>query len=310
MTAIIVLALRPMSQSTDAPARPFDDASAVEPLGDGRFLADVDLNWSAPTAANGGYVAAMVVRAIELQADPFGQRRLRSLTLHYLRPAGAGPLELQVELVREGRRISNVAVRGIQNGRAVLSALAALAVPDIPAAATWQPAPPEVAPAPPRGAPSLPPDRWRRDERDHWLGHVPGTPSIFQRMRFAPRFGGIPLSGRELAPGAGPETGGWISLPEPHPIDAAYVALLADVWWPPGFEPLDRPAVAPTIDLTIHFRADIPPAGLPDQPVLGWYRSSAARDGLVEEDGLLFLRDGTLLAHSRQLAIFMPVDAG
>ncbi|MCW2954885.1 MAG: hypothetical protein JWQ48_4055 [Conexibacter sp.] len=297
-----------MSQSTDSRARSFDDASAVEPLGDGRFLADIDAGWSAPTAANGGYLAAIVVRAIELHADPLGLRRLRSLTLHYLRPAGAGPLELQVELVREGRRISNVRVRATQDGREVLSALAALAVPDLPAAGTWLLPPPVVAAAPPRRAPRITADRWRRDDDAHWLALFDGAPAISHRVQLAPRFGGVPFSGRELPPGEGPEAGGWITLPEPHPVDAAYVALCTDVWWPPGFEPLDRPAVAPTIDLTIHFRADIPPAGLPDQPVLGWFRSTTARDGLVEEDGLLFLGDGTLLAHSRQLAIFMPVD--
>jgi hypothetical protein len=165
-----------------------------------------------------------------------------------------------------------------------------------------------VAAAPPRRAPRITADRWRRDDDAHWLALFDGAPAISHRVQLAPRFGGVPFSGRELPPGEGPEAGGWITLPEPHPVDAAYVALCTDVWWPPGFEPLDRPAVAPTIDLTIHFRADIPPAGLPDQPVLGWFRSTTARDGLVEEDGLLFLGDGTLLAHSRQLAIFMPVD--
>ncbi|MDO8211791.1 acyl-CoA thioesterase II [Conexibacter sp. CPCC 206217] len=292
--------------SSFTPARSFDDATALRPLCDGRFAADVDLGWAAPTAANGGYLAAIVVRAILAHADPLGERRLRSLTIHYLRPAGAGPLELTVELVRTGRRISNVRVSAIQDGREVLSALAALAVPALPAAGTWLPDPPVVAPAPPREAPRIPAHEWRRDDSAHWLQVHEAAPAISHRVQLAPRFGGAPFSGRQPEHGEPAQAGGWITLPQPHAVDAAYVALCADVWWPPGFEPLDRPAVAPTIDLTIHFRADIPPAGLPDQAVLGWYRSSAAQDGLVEEDGLLFLGDGTLLAHSRQLAIFMP----
>jgi acyl-CoA thioesterase len=307
MTSVILLAFARMSTTESAPARAFDAATAITPLGDGRFAADVDPGWAAPTAANGGYLAAIVVRAIAAHADPAGERRLRSLTLHYLRPAGAGPLELAVDVVRAGRRISTVRVTASQDGREVLTALAALAVPDLPAAGTWLPAPPTVAPAPPRDAPRLPPDRWRRDDDAHWLAMFDGAPAISHRVQLAPRFGGAPFSGRAPAPGEAPQTGGWIMLPQPRPVDAAYVALCADVWWPPGFEPLDRPAVAPTIDLTIHFRADLPPGGLPDQAVLGWYRSSTARDGLVEEDGMLFLGDGTLLAHSRQLAIFMPL---
>lgn len=294
--------------SSLTPARSFDDATAIRALGDGRFAADVDLGWAAPTAANGGYLAAIVVRAILAHADPAGERRLRSLTIHYLRPAGAGPLELTVELIRSGRRISSVRVVATQEGREVLSALAALAVPDLPAAGTWLPAPPAVAPAPARDAGRLPPQEWREDDGTHWLQVHEAAPAISHRVQLAPRFGGAPFSGRRPPAGEAAQAGGWITLPQPHAVDVAFVALCADVWWPPGFEPLDRPAVAPTIDLTIHFRADLPPAGLPDQAVLGWYRSSAAQDGLVEEDGLLFLGDGTLLAHSRQLALLIPIE--
>jgi hypothetical protein len=104
-----------------------------------------------------------------------------------------------------------------------------------------------------------------------------------------------------------PTAGGWIELAERRPIDAAFVALCTDVWWPPSLEPLSRAAGAPTIDLTIHFRADLPPGGLDPEPVLGRFESSAAIGGLVEEDGVLFLADGTLLAQSRQLALLTPV---
>jgi acyl-CoA thioesterase len=296
-----------VTDSAPTPPRTFDDATAIRPLGDGRYAADIDLGWAAPTAANGGYLAAIVVRAVLAHADPQQARRLRSLTLHYVRPVGAGPLELAVETVRSGRRITSVRVRAFQEGREAIAALAALAAPDLPAAGTWLPSPPQVAPAPARDAPRVPPQEWGR-ETDGWLELFDGAPAISHRVQLAPRFGGIPFSGRQPQAGTGPQAGGWIALPDPHPVDVAYLALCADVWWPPGFEPLDRPAVAPTIDLTIHFRADLPPAGLPDQPVLGWYRSTAARDGLVEEDGLLFLGDGTLLAHSRQLALFVPLE--
>jgi hypothetical protein len=83
--------------------------------------------------------------------------------------------------------------------------------------------------------------------------------------------------------------------------------LLADVWWPPSLEPLRAPAIAPTIDLTVHIRADLPRGGLPDQAVLGRFVTSAAVNGTMEEDGELFLADGTLLAQSRQLALLAPL---
>jgi acyl-CoA thioesterase len=301
--------VQPVAVEETAPARAFEDATAVVALGDGRFEAQIDPGWSSPTAANGGYLAAILVRAIQQHADPQAERQLRSLACHYLRPVPAGPMEVEVELTRAGRRVSNVKVTARQNGKDVIAALAALAVPDIPAAGTWAPAPPPAAPAPPRDATATEqPDRYRRDDAAHWLGRVKGMPPMFQRVNVAPRFGGVPFSGDQPEPGEAPETGGWIALPEPRPIDAAWVAMCTDIWWPPGFQPLGRPAIAPTIDLTIHIRADIPPEGLPDAPILGWYRSTAARGGLMEEDAALFLPDGTLLAHSRQLAIFMPYE--
>lgn len=289
----------------------FEQATAVTQVGEGAFRAEIDPGWSTPIAANGGYLAAILMRAIEghgaTRVDE-SVRQLRSLTCHYLRPVSGGPLDVTVEVLRAGRRISTVAVTASQDGKDAIRALAALAVLDLPAAGQWEPEPPAVGPPPARDAPLIAPDDYRRDGAGGWLGPTPTMPPMFRRVRVAPRIGGVPFSNRPLPAGEAPETGGWIALPEARPIDAPFIALCTDVWWPPAFQPLGRPAIAPTIDLTIHVRADIPPEGLPDQPVLGWYRSTAAHGGLMEEDAALFLPDGTLLAHARQLAIFMPLE--
>jgi acyl-CoA thioesterase len=58
---------------------------------------------------------------------------------------------------------------------------------------------------------------------------------------------------------------------------------------------------APTIDLTVHFRAPVPVEG----PLLARFRSRFVRDGYFEEDGELWTRDGTLVAQSRQLALLL-----
>jgi acyl-CoA thioesterase len=307
-----------MSSIAEASAGTFERATTVTQVGEGRFLAQIDPGWSTPIAANGGYLAAILVRAIEASgatgAAAAGEpaaptpRQLRSLTCHFLRPVPAGPLDVSVEVLRAGRRISTVRVTASQHGRDAIHALAALAVLDLPAAGQWEPAPPRVPPAPPRDAPLIPQPEFRERWSEGWLGPTPTMPPMFRRVRVAPRIGGVPFSDRPLSPGEAPETGGWIALPEARPIDAAFIALCTDVWWPPAFQPLGRPAIAPTIDLTIHVRVDVPPQGLPDEPVLGWYRSTAAHGGLMEEDAALFLPDGSLLAHARQLAIFMPLE--
>ncbi|WP_210492191.1 thioesterase family protein [Patulibacter sp. SYSU D01012] len=293
----------PVTPATTAFAR----ATAVRSLGDGRYRAEVGADWSAPTGPNGGYLAAILVRALEGELAPEGERRLRSLTVHYLRTAALGSLEIDVRVLRTGRRTASAAVSARQDGRDVLAGLAAFAAPGLDAAATWTPAAPDV-PAPP--APDAPAVRGAdyRPGGGAWLEAPPGTPSISRQLRMAPVLGTGPFVARPLDGDHGVETGGWIASPEAQPVDAAYVAQLTDFWWPPAFEVLERPAIAPTIDLTIHLRADLPPGGLPPTPVLGTYRSTAAVDGLVEEDATLVLPDGSLLAQARQLALLAPLS--
>jgi acyl-CoA thioesterase len=62
-------------------------------------------------------------------------------------------------------------------------------------------------------------------------------------------------------------------------------------------------AAAPTIDLTVHYRAPLP---LPDGPLLGHFTNAVVRDGFFDEDGLLWTADGTLVAQSRQLGLLIP----
>ncbi|HWK18954.1 MAG TPA: thioesterase family protein [Solirubrobacteraceae bacterium] len=284
----------------------FERSTAVGRVGPGRFAAEIDTGWGIPVGPNGGYVAAIMVRALEAHVTPGRDRRMRSLTCHYLRTPVAGRVDLDVDVVRSGRRFSTGRLTARQDGKEVLIALASFAVPDLAIAATWTPPAPDVEAAPGRDAGVVSPDD-HRPQGGCW-SRVDGLGTLTDRLRFAPRFGsGRPFADVGIAPGSGPQTGGWMMLEEPQPIDAAYAVLCADAWWPPAFEALPKRAVAPTIDLTIHIRADLPPDGLPDQPILGRYRSSASIGGLVEEDGELFLADGTLLAQSRQLALLAPL---
>jgi hypothetical protein len=82
------------------------------------------------------------------------------------------------------------------------------------------------------------------------------------------------------------------------------VAALMDAWAPAVFTRASGPFLAPTIDLTIHFRAPTPIAGTKgDDFYLSAFRSTVANDGFFEEDGELWSPHGELLAQSRQLAL-------
>jgi acyl-CoA thioesterase len=262
----------------------FETDTAVARAGDGAWAANVSSQWSVPRGPNGGYIAAIVLRAMEAElADP--ARAPRSLTLHYLRPPSEGPCEVHVTVERAGRTLSSLNARMIQDGRLMVVALGAFSR-DFPTAADYATAAPGAAPA----------------GELHTVPDVPGVFPIARRVALAPRFGPAPFSGGDEA-----TVGGWLRLAEPRVADAAAVAFYTDAWLPSPFARLTAPAPAPTIDLTIHFRARLPhPAMAPGDPVLARFRSTTSRDGFFEEDGEIWAPDGTLLAQSRQLAILAP----
>jgi hypothetical protein len=59
-------------------------------------------------------------------------------------------------------------------------------------------------------------------------------------------------------------------------------------------------APAPTLELTIHFRSRPDPA---DPLALVRFHTAASLDGLFDEQGEVWDRNGRLLAQSRQLAL-------
>lgn len=251
----------------------------------GGWVAQIDPGWWIHQGPNGGYVAAILARAVEATVDD-PARSLRSLTVHYLRPPAAGPAAVRAQLERRGRSMTTVSVRMEQGDRVLALALAACSSPRD--AIEWDDAdapdvaPPEALEAPPEG-PTIPLNE--RYEVRRALG--------------SPPFGG----------GGEAHSGGWIRLRReeagPLPDDAARRALvvaLTDAWIPPIFSKVAVPLAVPTVDLTVHLRAPLPP-GADDDWFLVEFRSQTSVDGFVEEDGRVWSRDGALVAHSRQLAV-------
>jgi acyl-CoA thioesterase len=262
----------------------FASDTAVHAAGPGVWSASVSSQWSVPRGPNGGYIAAIVLRAMQAEVAD-AARAPRSLTLHYLRPPGEGPCEVHVVVERAGRTLSSLSARLVQDGRLMVVALGAFAA-DFPTAADY------AAPAPAAG----PPPALRT------VADGPGVLPIAQRTALAPVFGPAPLSGGDEA-----LTGGWLRLAEPRIADAEAVAFYCDAWLPAPFTRMTSPAPAPTIDLTIHFRTRLPHPGMgADEPVLARFTSRTSHAGFFEEDGEIWAPDGTLLAQSRQLALLFP----
>jgi acyl-CoA thioesterase len=271
---------------TGAPATEFDRATAVAPLVDGAWAGAVEAGWFAGRGPNGGYLAAIVLRAMLAELDD-PAREPRSLTCHYLRPPAAAPVRIDVTVERAGRATSTLTARLSQDDRPCVLAVAAFGV-GVPAPAAYATEPPAVPP---------PED-------------VAPIDNSASGLSIVSRFEARPAVGAPMFAGAGEAlTGGWLRFAEPRPTDAAALAMFADAWWPTPWVRLREPVPAPTMDLTVHFRAPRAAAALaPGEPVLAVFRSTTAADGFFEEDGDVWTRDGVLLAQSRQLALLAFPD--
>jgi acyl-CoA thioesterase len=273
-----------VSEAGTASLPGFEADTGVEDLGGGHFRAEMSERWWVGKGPNGGYVAAVILRAIQACAAP--ERAPRSLTVHYQRAPLVGLVEISVEVEREGGRVTFLSARMTQDGKVQATAQAVLS------------------------------ENWREDEGFSELvmpdAGEPGElhtidpetrasrPNMLQNYRLRPALGEHAFSG------GAPYTGAWIRTREPRLLDAPLAAAFLDTWFPAPFVRLEHPVGAPTIDYTVHFRSPLPPAGAgPEDPYLVSFKSNIARHGFFEEDGELWTAGGTLLAQSRQLALLI-----
>jgi len=273
---------------TDAVSNEFDRDTAVRRLAPGRYAADMARGWWILRGPNGGYVAAVLLRAmIDAVGDP--ARAPRSLTVHYAAPPAEGPVEIDVVVERAGRSLSTLSARMRQGERLLALALGAFSAP-WKAELEFHHAQMPVVTSP-EDTPPMP----RREG---------GQLSMHGRYEYRWALGAPPFSGASEA-----VVGGWIRLADPRPVDAAVAAAITDAW-PPTVMPVMQPGLQisgfPTIDLTIHFRSVLPVVGATGADwTLAVFRAREVREGFFEEDGELWSPNGQLLVHSRQLAIVM-----
>lgn len=247
----------------------------MRPSGYGVYECDLRRPWWVIVGPNGGYLAAILARALEAEIS---DRPLRSLTIHYLRAPEAGPARVRVEIQRAGRSVTFAHARFEQDGEPFANSQAVLCA-DREGIELDGPPAPRVPP--PEDLDALP----DADE----------APPFARNFDFRPALGAAPFSEAEEA-----LTGGWLALREPRVLDGATLATLCDTWYPAIFATTAAPIAVPTLDLTLHLRARLP---LPHEWVLGRYRTRSARHGLLDEDATLWSRQGELLAQSRQLAL-------
>ena len=242
-----------------------------------RYSADIDGTWWIVAGPNGGYIGAIVARAV-MDAAGSERRRLRTLHLQYLRRPVEGPCEVAVEVIRHGRSVSFARASMQQDGHELVTAAASLA----------------------EGfeAPSF--DEGDGSDFDGWTAadgipaDIPTGPieiPLHRQFDYRPHVSGSM------------RVGGWIRFRESGVLDECALVAMTDAWWPPVIAEMhrfDRPMAVPTIDLTVHLRLR-PPADT--EWVQAIYSSPLADDGYLTEHARLRVPGTGLVAESTQLAI-------
>jgi len=263
------------------------------------FSAEVAPDWRAGRGPHGGYLAAMLLRALiaSVAASASAQREPRdprSLTIHYARPPEPGPVRITTTLERDGRSLSTLSARMHQGEELIALLLAAFSVP-------WTG--PEISDV-------RLPDVDGPDASREGLKLIEHGPEFARHIVLQPRMRGRPFAtDAASADGVQPmEIRAWMGLVEPRPIDALSLAFFSDALIPAPYMRMREWAAVPTIDLTVHFRARMrsAPDADPRELCLAQTTTELVHDGFFVEDGLIWAADGTLLAHSRQLAIVIP----
>jgi acyl-coenzyme A thioesterase PaaI-like protein len=84
--------------------------------------------WHVARGPHGGYLAAILLRALTDAADE-QTPQARSLTIHFVSVPRPGPMRVRTALERRGRSLSSLSARMEQDGKLIALALAAFSIP-------------------------------------------------------------------------------------------------------------------------------------------------------------------------------------
>lgn len=237
--------------------------------------------WAQGRAAFGGLMAAMVYEAMRLKLTD--DRPVRSLAISFVAPAAADvPICFEVDVLREGKAVSTLLGRAVQEGQVVTLVQGNFgagrpSVVNIQAQPAFAMKPLEQA------APELP--------------YIKGvTPEFMRHVALRWAVGGLPFSGNDSR-----QMGGWVRLRDiaDEALNVSHLLALVDAWPPSLLPHLKQPAAGSTLTWTIEF---IQPT--PKLSTLDWCRycveTQYARDGYGHAAAALWSEKGELLALSRQ----------
>ena len=257
----------------------FDKDIAFEQTAPLVFDGTISDNWSINGTPNGGYLMAILARAMTAQTQ---KRSTPILTANYLSRCTPGPARVVVEKLTESAQFSRFRASLVQAEEERITAMGTFSNGNGTAAVTrYEKGPPELLPADACTA----------------IPELPGY-TVYRHLdlRLDLACTGWMTGGR-LSERS--EQKGWARFKDRHPTNQEALFLLADAFPPAVLASQGLTAWVPTLEFSVNIR---------NLPATTWlkcvFRTRFINHGLVEEDGEIWDEDGGLVAISRQIAQF------
>ena len=258
----------------------FASATAID-AAEHPFTARIHDGWDVVGNANGGYLLAIGARAMATAAN---QPHPVTVTAHYLSPGRPGPVTIDPQIVKAGKRLTTVRATLQGTEKPLIELLGSFSdLANIEGPQRVDASPPDLPP----------PDDCQRVIPDPKAGFPPAMMGRVD-LRLHPDDANFFVG----KPSGEPLIRGWLKLADEEPMDVFSLLLATDCFPPTIFNANLPVAWTPTVELTAHIRS-IP------QP--GWLRCRFSTrfisGGMLEEDGEVWDESGRLVAQSRQLAL-------
>ncbi|MBL7257796.1 thioesterase family protein [Paractinoplanes lichenicola] len=256
----------------------FKEATTVV-AADGALEADLDAAWAIGDKLHGGYLMAILGRAVATEAE---LPHLVSMTTTFLRPPAPGPARVTVDLLRAGRTAGQYRARLEQDGQPCAEALVTQGVLDS-SAPWWGRAKPPALPA--------------EDECFRLPAEAPGSPFPVPLLdlvehRLDPAVLGFAMG----QPSQDGQSAGWLRFADGADWDPLSLLIATDPA-PPISLTLGLTGWAPTLSLTAYVRR-LPAPG----PLRFTMRSNEITSSRMDEIVEVWDSADTLVAQATQLA--------
>ncbi len=258
----------------------FDQDILLVPSDTFSFSGNITENWSINSVPDGGYLLAILAKAMmhhsEMKSTPI-------LTANYLNRSETGGASILIEQMAASKQFERYQARLVQNNKEKIRAFGTFASDNIDCALErYEVSDPEVA------------------ELEKCVP-VPEFPnfSLFSQVDIRLDPGCTGWAAGELSENS--EIKGWIKFKKDRPFDILSILLFADSFPPAVLSSQGMVAWVPTIEYSVSIR---------NLPTTQWlkcsFRTRYITCGLLEEDGEIWDEAGRLVAISRQIAQYRP----